>query len=434
MKTRRIYFYKNLSIGSIPAKYFGPMMKERPGKTKSRSQKHLLTLFTYLGFLSLGLPDSIAGIVWPSVSTYYHIPIGNFGLLLVIFFCGYITSSLSTSSILQHIRLGELLASSCLFVFISLIGFSTSPTWTIYLVNSLIAGLGAGAIDTGLNSYAARNFSARHMSWLHAFWGVGATLGAFITTSTLKYHLEWWWAFRIIAFTLTPLTLCFFLYRKLWDEKKSNPSVSTTEESKSTAYFQEAICHPIVWVQSLTFFIYVGAEATVGQWSFTLLTNYRNLSESTAGIAVTSYWAALTMGRFLLGSIADHIGVLRLLCFSVSFSLVGGLAFVFAPWIWGNILGLIILGFSFSSIYPGMMTLTPSRFGKLSDTAVGFQVTFALLGQVIIPSVGGLILKGFGIFWINCMLGCLLLLLWIIVTSLFCTPRNPIKTTFSSVQ
>ena len=44
---------------------------------------------------------------------------------------------------------------------------------------SLLLGLGAGSVDAGLNSYVSLHFRAREMSFLHAFWGLGTTVGPF---------------------------------------------------------------------------------------------------------------------------------------------------------------------------------------------------------------------------------------------------------------
>jgi hypothetical protein len=64
-----------------------------------------------------------------------------------------------------------------------------------------VAGLGAGAIDAGLNAYAAHKFTARQMAWLHGCWGVGATLGAMAAASVLAAGMPWrrptaCWAWR----------------------------------------------------------------------------------------------------------------------------------------------------------------------------------------------------------------------------------------------
>lgn len=174
----------------------------------------------------------------------------------------------------------------------------------------------------------------------------------------------------------------------------------------------EALRHPLVWVQMLTFLLYTGTEMTAGQWAFTLLTQHRDLPETAAGMAVTMYWGSLTLGRFLLGSIADRVGVERLVGASVTTALVGGLGFVLAPAPWAAFAGLALLGLSLAPIYPGMMTVTPQRLGRFSEHAVGFQVAAATLGALALPSLGGVLLATRGATWLNGLLGGLVVLMW----------------------
>ena len=142
-----------------------------------------------------------------------------------------------------------------------------------------------------------------------------------------------------------------------------------------------------------------------------------------AGTAVTCYWGALTAGRFLLGAIADRMGVHRLVSLSVTTAMVGCLTFVLAPSPWVGAAGLALLGFSLAPIYPGMMTQTPRRLGRLSEHAVGFQVGAAMLGAVAVPSLGGLLLQAYGHFWLNAMLGVLAVALWVAIALLFWSAR-----------
>jgi fucose permease len=84
-----------------------------------------------------------------------------------------------------------------------------------------------------------------------------------------------------------------------------------------------------------------------------------------------------------------------------------------------GIAGLALLGFSLAPIYPGMMTQTPTRLGRLSEHAVGFQVAAAMLGAVAVPSLGGYLMQTFGHAWLNGMLGVLAVMLWLAIAALF---------------
>lgn len=379
-----------------------------------------LLFMTLLGFVSLGLPDAIIGIVWPSVSKHFGIPLGDLGIVLGTFTFGYFVSVLSASVLLEKLKIGGLLATSSALVVASLLGFALSPHWSLYIASSIVAGLGAGAIDAGFNAFAARNFSARHVIWIHGSWGIGAALGATVAASAVSEGASWQWAFGGAALIMLPLTGIFTLGRHILNEKdRKRRESSATPIITSGSKIADAIKHPVVWIQALIFFVYVGAEMTAGQWSYTILTKHRGVSEGHAGMAVSIYWASLTIGRFLLGPLADRMSIKTLISVSSTMAVVSGFIFILSPWSSLSMLGLAMLGFSFASIFPGLMSQTPTRLGRLADIAIGAQVATAFAGNVSAPSFGGLLIKSYDVGALNVLLGTLLVSLWVFILALF---------------
>ncbi len=381
-----------------------------------------LLVITYLGFISLGLPDSILGVVWPSVYPHFGLTADHLGVVLAATVSGYLVSSILAGRALQLLGVGGLLAASCAVVSASLAGFALAPVWPIFVGSAVFAGLGGGAIDSGLNAYAARHFSARQMNWLHACWGVGATLSAMAAAALLTRHFPWQWTYGSVFFVMVGMTALFTLTLKAWTGRAEPagqvPADAPTAEGQVPATMREALRHPLVIAQVLVFFVYSGFEMTMANWSYTLLIQYRGVSEGLAGTAVSLFWISLTAGRFLLGAIADRVGVRRLLTLCVTTGLLGGLCFVLAPWQGVSIAGLAAVGASLAPIYPGMMTLTPRQLGRLADHAVGFQVGGAMLGQVSVPSLGGVLLVAYGPAALNGLVGVMALLLWLVIMGL----------------
>lgn len=387
----------------------------------------VLLLLTYLGFISLGLPDSLLGVVWPSVYPHFGLTANYLGIVLTASVSGYLVSSLSAGRLLQSLGVGGLLAGSTALVAVALLGFAWAPAWPLFVASAVVAGLGSGAIDSGLNAYAARHFSARHMSWLHACWGVGATLGAMTATAILARNLPWPWTYGSVAVVMVGMTVLFTVFRSTWQTSSPAPEAEATGAAalrEEPATMREALRHRRVQAQILVFFVYTGTEMTFATWAFTLLSQYRGLSGEIAGSAVSLFWVALAAGRFGLGAIADHVGVPRLLIACATTGLAGGLIFTLAPWPWVSIAGLALVGGSFALIYPGMMTLTPRLLGRLADHAVGFQVGSATLGQVALPSLGGVVLVAYGPAALNGLLALFVLIVWLALVSVLATARH----------
>lgn len=158
----------------------------------------MFLLIIYLAFISLGLPDSILGAAWPIMRTDLNAPLSAAGLVSMIVSASTIVSSLNSSRLLRRFGTGMVSFLSTLLTAAALFGFSFSGSILFLLVLAVPLGLGAGAIDAGLNNYVALHYQARHMNWLHCFWGIGATLGPAIMSAFL--HSEnWRGGYRTIA-------------------------------------------------------------------------------------------------------------------------------------------------------------------------------------------------------------------------------------------
>ncbi len=353
----------------------------------------LLLVIAYLGFISLGLPDTLIGVAWPSVRDTFHLQQSAIAFIFFGTGLSYFLSSFFTGRLLNLLGVGVLLAGSSILVAISGFGYALAPVWVLFASCAILHGLGSGAIDAGLNHYVAHHFSARHMNWLHACYSLGATFGPLIMTGMLAWHGSWRAGYFTVASILLVLSVLFAFTRRKWDE----PEQATDAEPVAAATMTEALRHPVVWLQILLFFVYTGLEVTVGQWSFTLLTESRKLGTETAGLLVTTYWASIGVGRVLFGFIVDRLGIDRLLRLSMAAALLGTVLFALNIAGWVSAVALALAGLGLAAIYPCMMTRTPQRLGKaLAAHAIGFQVGGAMLGAAALPALAGLFAQWFG--------------------------------------
>lgn len=346
-------------------------------------------LLAYLGFVSLGLPDALLGVAWPSIRSTFGLSQAALGAVLVAGSTGYFLSSFSTGALLRRLGVGGLLAGSTLLVALALAGYASAPLWLLFVGCAALAGLGSGAIDAGLNAHAASHFSARHMNWLHACWGLGATLGPLLMTAVLQRGLVWRWGYALVAIALLSMSAAFALTRRRWAGGEGDSAERTVP-----VRLEVALRQPLVWLQILLFFLYTGTEVVAGQWSFTLLTEGRGVALATAGTWVGLYWGSLTAGRVLFGALVERIGTVRLLRASLAGALLGALLVALRLHPWADAAGLALLGLSLAPIFPCLMSETPRRLGAgVAAHAVGFQVSAAVIGGAALPSLTGLLVQ-----------------------------------------
>jgi fucose permease len=358
----------------------------------------ILLALAYLAFISLGLPDTVLGVAWPSLRAEFGIPASAMGAVLGAGLAGYFSSGLWAGVGVAWLGVGGLLAASSALVATALLGYALAPSWGLFFPVGVLMGLGSGAIDSGLNGYAARHFSVRHVNWLHACWGIGASTGPAAMTFAIAEGPGYRAGYAALASVLACMAALFLWTRRRWDDPRpADPDADAARAAPAPLGFRAALGRGRVWLLIVTFFFYTGLETSVGQWCFSWMRERRGLSVEAAGGWTSAYWASLTVGRLVLGLFVDRFGPDRTLrCASLG-AVLGVVAFTASAGLLGQA-GLLLLGASLAPMFPTLMARTPARVGEdVAFHAVGFQVSAATLGSTLMPALGGVLVSGIGI-------------------------------------
>jgi MFS family permease len=349
-----------------------------------------LVLLAFVAFVSLGLPDCVLGVAWPSVRHTFGQPLGSLGQLLAAGTVGYLCSSFLGGQLLRAVGVGKLLAGSCALVTLSLVAWCLAPAWPLVVIAAAIGGLGAGAIDAGINAVAAARFSARVVNWLHASWGIGATTGPLLMTAVIVGGVGWRAGYAILAAALLGLTILFVATRRAWGHAEAPASESTAAAgaAEPAPSALNALRRPAVVLHALLFFLYTGAEATAGQLLFTLFTESRGAGIAAAGVAIGAYWGALTVGRVVFGQLTATLGRAAVLRTGMALAPLAAALVAWGPAWPVTYAATALLGFAFAPIFPTLIAVTPDRVGrKFAAHAVGFQIAAAAAGIATFPGV-----------------------------------------------
>ncbi|WP_405095384.1 MFS transporter [Micromonospora sp. NBC_01412] len=353
-----------------------------------------LLLLAYLAFVSLGLPDGLIGVGWPSIRADFDVPTEAVGLVLTAGTVGYLTSSLVAGFTLARLGVGRLLAGSTLLASLALTGYATSPALAVMAACALVLGLGSGAIDSGLNAYAAGAFGPRHMNWMHAFFGLGVAIGPLIMTGALAVGLSWRWGYGLVAAAQLALATAFALAVRAWRDRSAagaggpgSPDPGPQEAAAVPVRVRETLRLPAVWLGSLAFAVYVAIEAAAGLWAFLLLTEGRGVTAEVAGVCVSGYWGSLFVGRVVQGIGSERLGAAKVLRGSL-LGMAAGAALIALPApAWVAVAGLLVLGFAAAPVFPLLMLTTAERVGAAhADRTVGVQIAAAGLGGALVPT------------------------------------------------
>ena len=347
----------------------------------------LLAAIIYIAFISLGLPDSMLGAAWPMMYADLNVPISYAGFISMTVCGGTIVSSIMYSRLARRIPTGIVTAVSVAMTALALMGFSFASSFPMIIALAVILGLGAGAVDAGLNNYVAIHFKARAMSFLHASWGIGTTVGPFLLSYLISIGLGWQEGYRILS--TVQFTICIMLFASLPLWKKAE----NAEKGDTTAPVPEyrRFCKGAVIPAILAFFAYCSMENTAMIWSATFLVEARGFSEGLAAVSAGVLFWGMTAGRLFSGFISDRLGDRKMLAIGETASLIAILLIAFIP---GklSVAALFLLGFGFGPIYPSMIHQTPEYFGvERSSEIMGLEMASAYVGSMFMPPVFGLI-------------------------------------------
>lgn len=371
----------------------------------------LLLALIYLAFISLGLPDSLLGSGWPVMHAELGVPVSYMGVVSMVISGGTIVSSLLSDKLTRKLGTGGVTVVSVFLTVLALLGFSFSTKFWMLIVFAVPYGLGAGAIDAALNNYVALHYKARHMSWLHCFWGVGTIVSPYIMSYALL-HSTWTNGYRTVSCLQFAIAAVILVTLPLWKVNKQ-----TETESGETALLGIKGAFKIKGVPCLLlgFLAYCAAEATTMLWASSYLEGTRGISNEKAAAYGSLFFIGITTGRFLCGFISDKLGDNKMIRLGVSIALAGVVC-IALPFTVTAVVGFVIIGLGCAPVYPCIIHSTPDNFGaENSQGIIGIQMASAYVGSTFMPPVFGLIANYISLKLMPVYLAFFLILLFIMI-------------------
>lgn len=353
----------------------------------------ILVAVIYAAFISLGLPDAVVGAAWPSMAPDLGADKAGAGVLNFIIMVSTILVSFGSGFLIKKLGTYRVCAGSILLTVIALLGFWQAPSFVWLCLLCIPFGLGGGAIDAALNSYAALYFSSRSMNLLHASWGVGATAGPLIVSMSLSSWGTWRPAYLILAALQFCIFALLFFTRSKWHESKAqevDPSDSST--ASDIPWYRI----PGIFPALFGFLCYCSFELSTGLWGATFLVQRYDLSPDAAAAGAAGFFIGLTGGRFIAAFTTSWLNNKQLLIGGTLIILAGATIALLVPSPLAAIAGFTIIGLGCAPIYPTTIKETTRRFGA-GNTArlMGLQMGFAYTGMLIFPPAVGFLITRF---------------------------------------
>ena len=352
----------------------------------------LLTVI-YIAFIGLGVPDSLIGAAWPAIYTDMSLPVSAVSCITLLISGCTVLSSIFSTGALNRFGTYKVSAVSTAVTALSILGFATAPNFFVMCLCAIPLGIGAGAIDAGLNNYIALHYKAHHMNFLHCFYGIGVSCSPYFMSLALSGNS--WRNGYLYAFCLqSVITVILVLSFSLW---KKDSAISGEEASKSLSLKEMAGMSKlrIAWVIMLAT---NAIEYVCGSWGSLYLVEAKGLSPEHGALGLTLYYAGMALGRFASGMISGKIRTWKRIYIGSTVLFAAIVMLLIPDSVVLSVAGLFAVGFGNGSIYPNFIHLTPHNFGKdISQAVMGSQIATAYIGVMIAPPLFGAVNHLFGL-------------------------------------
>ena len=349
----------------------------------------LILAVIYVSFISLGLPDALLGAAWPKMVTEFDVPVSYAGAISMIIAFGTIVSSLQSDRLTRKVGTGMVTAVSVGITALALFGFSISHSFLALCLWAIPYGLGAGSVDASLNNYVALHYKAKHMSWLHCMWGIGASVGPSIMGAVLTGGASWNMGYRVISIIQVVLTAILIFSLPKW--QKRTDQLEDTPQGKPLT-LREIFRIPGAKEIMICFFCYCAVEQTTMLWASSYLTMMKGVAAQTAATFAGMFCIGITIGRGINGFIAMKLTDAQMIRMGMGI-ILAGILIMFLPL--GEVCSLIgfsLIGLGCAPVYPCIIHSTPAHFGaERSQALIGVQMASAYVGTLLMPPLFGLI-------------------------------------------
>jgi FHS family glucose/mannose:H+ symporter-like MFS transporter len=343
-----------------------------------------------MGMLLFGIALITLGAVVPDLKEKFRLDEVSSGTLFSILPLGILTGSLLFGPVCDRYGYRILLTISCLFMFIGFEGLAYTTSHALLKICIFLIGFGGGVINGATNALVS-DISAKgkgaNLSLLGVFFGIGA-LGMPLILGVLRNRFN----FETVVATTGFLTLAtgIFYILTVFPPPKQLQGFPI---KRSLGLIKDNVLILI----AIFLFFQSSFEAIINNWTTTYLMKYLLIGEKYALFGLSSFVVGMSVMRLLIGSIFRSVQAKKILFASFGFIFIALICLKTGHSFGMALTGLVLLGAGLAGGFPIMLGFVGDRYNELSGTAFSFAFVIALVGNMLINYLMGLIARTFGI-------------------------------------
>lgn len=345
-------------------------------------------LLAAAAFVALGMPRSSLGVAWPAAANQFDRPLADLGLVLAGFVFVYALATMIAGRLVARSGAGRVVGTGLAIGALGLVVVVVSSEWQVAALGVAVMGLSGGLIDASVNTDVALHNGARAMGMLHASYGVGATIGPLLVTYGLSRGDQWRPPLAVFAGIHAMVALALLTRTSLWSDRAQPPHAPAPVGGQRR----------VVMLTLVVFALITASETTASQFGFSFLTVERGLDATVGGLAVSGFFAGLTIARLALGAVGHKLAPTRIVTYSTFGVVVGAGLLWWSPTSLLAATGLTVMGLAGGTLFPLNVLLTPRRVGSdATPRVVGWQLAAANFGGAAYPPLVGQMIGSSGL-------------------------------------
>jgi fucose permease len=299
----------------------------------------------------------------------------------------YATGGLAAGLLTERFGRRLTLSLAAISMALGLVGLAIAPTWLLFLAAAVPFGLGAGAIDAGVNGLFLELHPGKGgaLNILHLFFSIGALSAPLAVGVIVASGVPWPAipvATAVVAVVIVGLTA-----------RTAMPS-GRHAHGPSAGHVRVSVLTIPLLLLALAIGTYVASEIGVSSWLVRFLES-SPVTVATGGLSL--FWAGLAVGRLMAWRLVDRFDPV---VFATGCALLSGVAVaaaVVVPSVPLSIALFGVAGFAQGPIYPTIMTIAGKLDPRRSAVVSSVLTASAVLGGLIYPPIMGFISVSAGV-------------------------------------
>lgn len=340
-----------------------------------------LTLFA-IGWTGLLIPSLVR-----SIEATFGQTDAGVGVLYLAYSLAYAAGSFGGGAVTERLGRRAVLGGAVLIHGLGVAGLGLAPAWGPFVAAGVIAALGAGCLDGGANGLVLdvyREGRGRAMNLLHMSFSIGALTAPLVVGTLVEGGVPWQSVAIGTGVVVSVLVAAYALVPM--PSGRRGPVVAGTSGTREPVDGGRRLLAGPLLLLGVAIAAYVASEVGVSNWLVRFL---EPAPLTTATLALSLYWAGLTVGRLVSSAIADRFDHLRFTIVSVLLMAVFVGVAVLAPTLPLSIAAFALAGVASGPVFPMIVAIGGERYPERSAAVGGSLTGLAIVGSVIYPPTMG---------------------------------------------